>query len=95
MPGKMLEAVKLAIPIRSNAYDDDLLGLIEMAKADLKMVGVELPETDPFMKRTIITYCKANFGSSEDYDRLKAAYDEQKGQLMGAHSYKPEVTPHE
>ena len=28
-----------------------------------------------------ITYCKANFGSPDAYDKLKAAYDEQKAQL--------------
>ena len=35
------------------------------------------------------TYCKAHFGSIEgaEYDRLKAAYEEQKAQLQTATGY--------
>lgn len=43
--------------------------------------------TDELVKRALITYVRCHFGSPSDYDRLKAAYDEQKAQLMSATGY--------
>ncbi len=81
----MLEQVKLALRISSNVFDAELAGLIAAAKKDLQAGGVTEPaagwETDPLTVRAIITYCKAHFGEAEQYDRLKAAYDEQKAQM--------------
>ena len=36
---------------------------------------------DALIKRAIITYVRANFGTPDDYEKVKAAYDEQKAQL--------------
>lgn len=91
----MLTAVKLAIPIKTNAYDPDLLDLIAAARADLNSVGVKLPDEDPLMRRAIVTYAKMKFGTPPDYDRLKMSYDEQKAQLMSAHSYRAEAVTDE
>lgn len=43
--------------------------------------------TDPALVRAICAYVRANFGSPQDYDRLKAAYDENKAQLQTATGY--------
>ena len=84
----MLEKVKLALRITTYAYDTELLLLIESAKIDLGIAGVTLPaELDPVCELAIITYCKCNFGQPDDYDRLKASYDEQKAQLSMATGY--------
>ena len=91
----MLNAVKLAMRIVTDAYDAEITALIAAAAADLGIVGVtaETTTTDPLLTRAIITYCRANFGSPDDYDRLKASYDEQKAQLITATGYGlPEVT---
>ena len=42
---------------------------------------------DPLVMRAIFTYVRANFGSPADYDRLVAAYETQKVQLMHAAEY--------
>ncbi len=84
----MLEKVKLALRITTDAYDDELLDLIEAAQADLGIAGVVLPsDTDALITRATITFCKMSFGLPEDYDRLKKAYDEQKAQLSNATGY--------
>lgn len=84
----MLEKVKLALRITTNAYDSELGDLIEAAKADLGIAGVVLPETpDAIVSRAVVTYCKVHFGSPDDFDRLKASYDEQKAQLSMATGY--------
>lgn len=87
----MLDKVKLAIPISTDTYDQDLLQLIEAAKLDLtKTAGVVLPDPlDAICERAIITYVKMHFLSMTDteYARTKASYDEQKAQLSTATGY--------
>ena len=78
----LLDDVKVALRVTATAYDSEITSLISAAQQDLSVAGVALPETlDEISKRAIITYCRANFGSPADYDRIKASYDEQKAQL--------------
>lgn len=84
----MLEKVKMALRITTNAFDTELTDLINSAKLDMGIAGVVVPETlDAIVERAIITYCKVHFGEPDDYDRLKASYDEQKAQLSMATGY--------
>lgn len=84
----MLEKVKLALRISTDAFDSELTGLIAAAKLDLGIAGVTVPVTlDEIVELAIITYCKVHFGEPDDYDRLKASYDEQKAQLSMATGY--------
>lgn len=84
----MLDLVKKALRVTSDELNDEIAFLIEAAKIDLGIAGVVLPASlDEICKQAIITYCKCNFGLPEDYDRLKASYDEQKAQLSTATGY--------
>lgn len=84
----MLNKVKMALRIVTNSFDSELTDLIEAAKQDLGIAGVIVPtELDAIVTRAIITYCKMLFGLPEDYDKLKASYDEQKAQLSNATGY--------
>lgn len=85
----MLAKVKLALRVTTNAFDNEINGLIAAACADLGVVGVnvETTTTDALLTRAIITYCRLNFGSPEDYDRLKRSYDEQKAQMISCTGY--------
>lgn len=86
----MLEKAKLTLRIKTDGYDEEISDLIFAAAADLGIAGVteKVEEmTDPLIVRAILTYVKMNFGSADDYDRLKASYDEQKAQLSMATGY--------
>lgn len=84
----MLEAVKMALRISTNAFDDEISALIAAAQLDLGVAGVIVPETiDALVKVAIITYCRLRFGQPDDYDRLKRSYDEQKAQLSTCTGY--------
>lgn len=102
----MLSKVKSAKRIKTTVFDSDWLDLIAAAIADLKLIGIQFDVsevqnesnaitdyivTDPLVSRAIVTYCVMNFGSPDDYDRLKASYDEQKGQLRETTGYGLEV----
>lgn len=86
----MLERVKLALRITTDAFNTELNDLIEAALLDLGLAGVnsfESTTTDPLIIRAVITYCKLHFGEPDEYDRLKESYDEQKAQLGMATGY--------
>lgn len=84
----MLEKVKLALRITTTAFDSELTNLIAAAVLDLGIAGVDVPTTyDELLQTAVITYCKIHFGEPDNYDRLKASYDEQKAQLRMATGY--------
>ena len=90
----LLDDVKVACRVTSTAYNTELTDLIDAALADLGITDIDpdlLVKTGnmPLIKRADLTYCKMNFGELEEgkYDRLKAAYDEQKSQLLMSSTY--------
>lgn len=84
----ILQAVKMALRISTDAFDAELTELIEAGQADINHAGVfNLDPDDPLVRRAIITYCRLNFGQPDDYDRLKRSYDEQKAQMGMATGY--------
>lgn len=90
----LLDDVKQACRVTSDAYNTELTDLIAAALADIGITDVSsalLVDTapSPLIKRAILTYCKMNFGAPEDstYDRLKSSYDEQKSQLLMSSDY--------
>lgn len=84
----MLEKVKLALRIKTNAFDEEINDLINAALADLAAAGItSQDEKDPLIIRAVVTFCRANFGSPADYDKMKASYDEQKAMMQMATGY--------
>ena len=84
----LLQSAKMALRIVTDAYDSEITDLIEAGKADLGVTDVYyIDETDPLIKRAVLTYVRLHFGQPEDYDRMKASYDEQKAQLATSSSY--------
>lgn len=84
----LLDDVRTALRVTTTSFDNELTDLIKSAQLDLGIAGVTLPETlDEICETAIITYCKCHFGDPDNYDRLKASYDEQKAQLSMATGY--------
>lgn len=94
----MLDEVKSALRITTNAFDADLRQLMNAAVFDLGVAGVTKDTagtveietiTDPLIIRAVCTYCAMNRVSIEPAQRewLKKSYDEQKAQLVTATGY--------
>lgn len=85
----LLDSTKLAMRITATEYDAEITRLINAACADLGIVNVEATSDteDSLLIQAVITYCRLNFGTPEDYEHLKASYDEQKAQLISNSSY--------
>ena len=84
---EILNKVRMALRITTQAFDDELTDLINAGMSDLGIAGVNgenVALTDPLTMQAIITYCKMNFGEPDEYDRLKRSYDEQKAQMSMA-----------
>ena len=83
----LVDKAKMALRVTTTAFDSEIEDLITAAQADLGIAGVELSDIDAITTRAIITYVKMHFGEPDEYDRLKASYDEQKGQLRESSAY--------
>ena len=85
-----LAKVKLSLRIITDLFDSELTDLINAALMDLGIAGVNgssVDLTDELVLRAVTTYCRMHFGQPDDYDRLKASYDEQKAQMSMATNY--------
>lgn len=93
----MIAKIKLALRIATNSFDAQILDLIQAALADIALTGAYISDkytavtsrstvtdytiTNVLLRQAVITYCCLNFGAPENYDKLKASYDEQKAQI--------------
>lgn len=92
----MLEKVKIALRLKSPAFDDEIMGLIAACKADLRLAGIDTKEKparvkkwagDPLIERAIILYCKGNFGYIDGGEKYVEAYNLLKCSLSLAGDY--------
>lgn len=83
----LLDNCKMALRVTTDAYDNEIQEYIEAAKLDLGIAGVETTVADSLVNTAILTYVRMRFGAPANYDKLKAAYDEQKAQMMMATGY--------
>lgn len=84
----MIEAVKLAMAITTDAYDAEIQSLIDAALLDLGVAGVDNTLTsDKMIQRAVITYCRMMFHSPADFEHLRWAYEALKGQMQIATGY--------
>lgn len=78
----LIEKAKLAMRIKTTAYDAQISDLLDSSFIDMQIAGVEVPETiTPIVETAAITYVSLHFGEPDAYERLKRSYDEQKAQL--------------
>ena len=77
----MLEKVKTALRIKTDAFDvDELAPLIEACKADLTRAGAlnvatKVTANDTLLTHAVIMYCKAYFGKPTDAERYRLCYE--------------------
>ena len=81
----MLEKIRLALRIKSTAYDGEIQDLIDGCKADMILAGVlteKVADTDVLIIRAITLYARANFGlANEESEKNRVAYESLKNHL--------------
>lgn len=86
----MLNAIKLALRISTNAFDSEIQTLIDAAIAEMAGLGVTAATsatTDPQIISAVVAYCKWQFGNNEDADRWRDIYHIKLGQLKTMTGY--------
>lgn len=86
----MLNQVKLALRISTNAFNSEIQTLIDAAILEMNGLGVTAATsttTDPQIISAVVAYCKWQFGSNEDADRWRDIYHTKLGQLKAMTGY--------
>ncbi len=84
----ILQAAKLALRITTTAFDEQISDLIDAALLDLETAVVTYVDpNDALVRQAVITYVRMHFGEPDEWDRLKASYDEQKAQMSTRTGY--------
>lgn len=92
----MLDKVKLALRLSGTALDGEVSDLINAAIADLRLVGINVPENagsssetlgDPLLDRAIILYAKSEDNFGGEGERHRKAYDYLKCALSLSDEY--------
>ena len=86
----MLNQVKLALRISTNAFDSEIQNLIDAAILEMNKLGVTASTddtTDPQIISAVVAYCKWLFGESDEADRWRDIYHIKLGQLKAMSGY--------
>lgn len=79
----ILSKAKTALRIVTDAFDGEITDLIEAGYQTLSTRGVNINDPEaPMVLKAVLTYVRMYFGQPDDYDRLRAAWETQLGQLM-------------
>lgn len=85
---ELVTKAKLALRIKTDAFDTEIDRLVSAAFQDMGIAGVVVPSTlTEIVETAAITYVAVHFGEPDDYDILKRSYDEQKAQLSTCSEY--------
>ncbi len=82
---EIIKLVKLQKMWTTSTFDELIVSKAQAAMSDMDSVGI--PEmSDPLYREAVVTYCVMNLGviNPQEYDRLKRAYDEMRGQMQTA-----------
>ena len=87
-----LTSVRRYMRLTTTAHDSELSDLINAARADLVLGGVDRSkaedEADPLILRAVATYVKAEFGlDNPDAEKYRASYKEQRNALTLSDAY--------
>lgn len=80
----MIAAARKTLRMTTHVFDDEIVDLIDAAKADLLTAGVVLnDENEPLVRQAIKFYCRANFqnGDSKERELYDKRYQALKAQL--------------
>ena len=78
--GELFDYCKSSLRIVDNAFDNELLSIIDACFQDLSVSGVnpDRESIESLIARAVVFYCKANFGFREDSEKYKTRYDDLK-----------------
>lgn len=88
--GELFDLCKASLRIVDNAFDSELLSIINACYQDLIVSGVKIDREniEPLIAQAVIFYCKANFGFRDDSEKYKLRYEQLKVSLSLSSKYR-------
>lgn len=88
----MLDKVKMALRVTTDAFNSELTSLIKACIADLNLAGitgatVTIDSDDDLIVQAVVAFCKWRFGEPTNPTQMKELYELQKAQLAMATNY--------
>lgn len=80
----MLDLIKLALRVTTNAFDDEIQLYIDdciKSMHDLGVVAATSDSEDPQIFSAVMAYCKWKFGNNNDKDAWRAIYEAKLAEL--------------
>lgn len=92
------QMTRMKTALRTTTTDADLEqeinDIVNAFILDAKLAGVTNDDLDdPLVWMAAVTFVRLKFGSPDEYDRLKQAYDEQKAQMSMSSRYTEWTAP--
>lgn len=89
--GELFDYCKSSLRIVDNAFDNELLNIIDACFQDLSVSGInpDRESVESLIANAIVFYCKANFGFREDSEKYKKRYDDLKTSLSLSQNSRP------
>jgi len=91
----MLDKVKLALGLTTDAFDDDIEDNIAAARAELIRSGVASSKatsnTDALITKAIKTYCQKEFSDGSEAERFEKSWKSQLDNLRKSTAYNTET----
>ncbi len=86
---ELIEKCRMALRRSDTHFDSEIGDAIDASLKDMGIAGItNLAETDPLVIKAIKVYVKMDSGDFDDeYDKLKASYDELKAEMGMNHEY--------
>jgi len=85
----VLDSVRFSLRYDNKTFDNEILELIEAAKADLRLAGVgRIEDDDPLILMAITQYVKGNWGYGEPKPQYLEVYEKIKIRLCLAGAYR-------
>ena len=78
--GELFDYCKSSLRIVDNAFDNELLNIIDACYQDLSVSGInpDRESVEPLIAQAVVFYCKGNFGFREDSEKYKERYERLK-----------------
>lgn len=85
----MLDLVKLALRVSTDAFDDEIELLISDCLSEMYSLGIAVDEfkDDPQIRSTVVAYCKWKFGDAENKGDFMNIYHTKIAQLQMMEKY--------
>lgn len=94
VPEGLVQDLKRAIRVKSDAADGEIRGLVEACVTELRIAGVYVKDLEePLCRQAATLYCKAHYGYDDKTEQFLEAYKSLRDAMALSGGYKEVAQP--